>query len=621
MSKIKLVWLVSCIAFLPAMALAKPLATLQDVVKKAVVSNPEVQARWHAFLASQHEQDAVRGRYLPQVDFTSSIGRENLNPSASASTRLLAGGAELTLNQMIYDGFATRSEVAKMAYAKLVRYYEVLDASETTALEATQAYLDVLRQRELTLLVQENLHQHEQVFKQLQERYKAGVGRGVDLEQAGGRLALAHSNVLTEASNLHDVTARFLRIVGELPADELLTPKLLEEGIPGSVDEAVRLAFQGSPAFKAAIENVRSAQADVRGRQSGLHPRLDLRARQSISQNADGTLGRRDDQTIGVVLSYNLYKGGSDEALVRQYGERLELSREQRDTTCRNIRQTVTIAFNDIHSLSRQMGFLDQHQLAIEKAREAYRQQFDIGQRSLLDLLNTENEYFTARRAYVNATYDYAIAHARTLAGMGKLLSTLDVGREGMPSAQEVGQDRPVVDPSDQCPVAVPPSSANSIPPPAAIDTTSAAQKPEVVALPQSPEPLPPQPQPKAYVHENVHEALTEWVAAWSAKDFPRYRAHYAKTFVPENGQTQQQWETERAAGLGIPGDIMLGISNLKTSTLSPDKAITEFRQTYASSKYRGAANLRLEWVREEGRWKIQREQVLNAPLAAAPDK
>lgn len=110
-------------------------------------------------------------------------------------------------------------------------------------------------------------------------------------------------------------------------------------------------------------------------------------------------------------------------------------------------------------------------------------------------------------------------------------------------------------------------------------------------------------------------------MAAWSAKDFPRYRAHYAKTFVPENGQTQQQWETERAAGLGIPGDIMLGISNLKTSTLSPDKAITEFRQTYASSKYRGAANLRLEWVREDGRWKIQREQVLNAPLAATPDK
>jgi len=70
----------------------------------------------------------------------------------------------------------------------------------------------------------------------------------------------------------------------------------------------------------------------------------------------------------------------------------------------------------DIHNLSRQLGFLDQHQLAIEKAREAYRKQFDIGQRSLLDLLDTENEYFQARRAYVNATYEHAIAHARTLA-------------------------------------------------------------------------------------------------------------------------------------------------------------------------------------------------------------
>jgi adhesin transport system outer membrane protein len=590
------------------------------VVKKAVVSNPEVQARWHAFLASRHEQDVVRGRYLPQVDFTSSLGREYLNPAASASTSLTAGAAELTLNQMIYDGFATRSEVAKMAYAKLVRYYEVLDASETTALEATQAYLDVLRQRELTLLVQENLYQHEQVFKQLQERYKAGVGRGVDLEQAGGRLALAHSNVLTEASNLHDVTARFLRIVGELPADELQAPKLLEQGLPVSVEDAVRLAFQGSPAFKAAIENVRSAQADVRSRQSGLHPRLDLRASQSFSQDAEGTKGRRDDQTIGVVLSYNLYRGGSDEAQVRQYGERLESAREQRDTTCRNIRQTVTIAFNDIHSLSRQIGFLDQHQLAIEKAREAYRQQFDIGQRSLLDLLNTENEYFTARRSYVNAIYNHAIAYARTQAGMGKLLSVLDIGREGMPSAQDVGQDRPDVDPADQCPAAVPLTGASSTPPPAPIDMTP-PPRPVPVTPPPSAEQLAPAPQSRAYAHETVHEALTEWVAAWSAKDYPRYRAHYVKSFTPENGQTLEKWEAERAASLGIPGDIMLGISNLKTSTLGPDKAITEFRQTYASSTYRGATTLRLEWIREGNRWKIQREQVLDVPAGGAPKK
>ena len=100
--------------------------------------------------------------------------------------------------------------------------------------------------------------------------------------------------------------------------------------------------------------------------------------------------------------------------------------------------------------------FLDQHQLSIEKAREAYRKQFDIGQRTLLDLLDTENEYFQARRAYTNATYEYAIAHARRLAGMGMLLSALQVSREGLPTVQELGQDRLEVNVDSQCPAEAP---------------------------------------------------------------------------------------------------------------------------------------------------------------------
>lgn len=440
---------------------AQPLVTLQDTVKKAVVSNPEVQARWHAFLSSKHEQDVARGGYYPRLDLTTGVGREKLQEPDAPTTSLNRRGAALTLNQMIYDGFATRDEVARLAYAKLVRYYEVLDASESTALEAARAYLDALRYRELFTLTQDNLAQHDQVFKLIQERVEAGVGRRVDLEQAGGRLALAQSNMLTETSNLHDVSARFLRIVGELPPDEMLAPALLTQGIPSSIEETLKRGYQGSPAFNAAIENVRAAQADARGRQANFQPRVDLRASQDVAYNDSGLAGRSDNQVIELVLNYNLFKGGADQAQVRQYAERLAQSKELRDKACRDIRQNLSIAFNDIHNLSRQLVFLDQHQLSIEKARVAYREQFDIGQRTLLDLLDTENEYFQARRAYVNATYEHAIAHARTLAGMGKLLPTLQVGRDDMPTAQELGQDRQEVDPADQCPAIAPVVAAN----------------------------------------------------------------------------------------------------------------------------------------------------------------
>ena len=586
----------------PPCASAQSVVTLQDTVKKAIVSNPEVQARWNAFLASQNEQDVAKGGYFPRVDLSTGIGREQLTSPGQSTTNMTRRGATLSLNQMIYDGFATRDEVAKLNYTKLVRYYEILDVSESTALEAGRAYLDVLRYRELSALVRENFSQHEQVFDQIQQRVQAGVGRRVDLEQAGGRLALSHTNLLTEASNLNDVSARYQRIVGELPPDELAKPELLKQGIPATVEDALKQAYQGSPAFNASIENVRAAQADAHSRQSNFLPRVNLRASKDIAFNDNGVNGRRDDQIVEVVLNYNLFKGGSDRALVRQYADRLALSRDLRDKACRDIRQTLIIAFNDIDNLSLQLGYLDQHQLAIEKAREAYRKQFDIGQRTLLDLLDTENEYFQARRAYINATYEHAIAHMRTLAGMGSLLTALQVGRDGLPTAREIGQDRMEVEASSQCP-AVAPAIVNTAPPRIA---TAPAKLPE--------------PPTAALPPETIQQALTGWAAAWSAKDFPRYRGYYAKSFTPEDSVPFAQWASERAIRLAKPGNITIGINDLKVTTPDANQAVTEFRQAYMSSNYRDEVSKRMEWVREGDRWKIQREQVLSSTQAAVPD-
>jgi adhesin transport system outer membrane protein len=606
MPRIKIALVILVMSVLAPVAGAQPVATLQDAVKKAIVSNPEVQARWHTFLSSQQEQEVARGGYFPRVDLIAGVGQQKLTESYQPTTNLTRHGAALSLDQMIYDGFSTREEVARLAYAKLVRYYEVLDASESIALEATRAYLDVLRYRELATLAQDNLVQHEQVFSQIQQRVQAGVGRRVDLEQAGGRLALSQSNVLTEASNLYDVSARYQRVVGELPPGDMIAPAPFKQGIPSTIEEALKLAYQGNPAFNAAIENVRAAQAEARGRQANFQPQLNLRAIKDIGYNRDGIEGKRDDQIVELILKYNVFNGGSDRALARQYAERLSLSKDLRDKACHDVRQTLAIAFNDIQNLYRQLGYLDQHQLASEKVRQAYRQQFDIGQRTLLDLLDTENEYFQARRAYANATYDRAIAHARTLAGMGSLLSTLQVGRDGMPTAQELGQDRHEVDADSQCP--------EETPMVAAIDMGQTPRKIEAAPAKLA-EPLPVAPPP-----ETIQQALAGWAAAWSSKDFPRYRGYYAKRFTPEESLSLEQWASERAVRLSKPGDVTIGVSDLKVSNTDANQATTEFRQTYTSASYRDAVTKIMEWTREGNGWKIQREQVLGMPKILVPE-
>jgi len=586
------------VGMLSAPAAAQAPISLQDTVKNAIVSNPEVQARWHEFQSSLHEQDVARGGFLPRVDLSTGVGRERLNPPSLPTTNLTRRGATLSLSQMIFDGFATRDEVARLGYSKLVRYYEFLDTSENIALEASRAFLDVLRYRELSRLAQENFAQHDQIFNQIQQRVQAGVGRRVDFEQAGGRLALAQSNMLTEASNLHDVSARYQRIMGELPPGEMIAPELLKQGIPANIEVALKQAYQGSPLFNAAIENVRAAQAEVHGRQANFLPRVDLRASNGIAYNENGITGRRDEQIIELVLNYNLFKGGSDRALSRQYVERLKQSKDLRDKTCRDIRQTLNIAYNDIQNLSRQLGFLDQHQLSIEKAREAYRKQYDIGQRTLLDLLDTENEYFQARRAYTNATYEHAIAYIRTQAGLGNLLTSLQVGREGLPTARELGQDRLEVDADSQCP-AVAPLIPTSLHTPRMSAVTPALPTP------------PAKPSAVAAPSESLSQQLLGWAAAWSAKDIERYKSYYAQSFTPEEGRSMDQWVSESQARLSKPGEIKLEISAFKTTPLHADKTTTEFKQTYNRGNYHDVVVKRLEWVREGNRWKIQREQVL----------
>ena len=280
------------------------------------------------------------------------------------------------------------------------------------------------------LLAEDNYVQHKYANTQIGSRVNAGVGRGVDLEQAKARLALAESNLTTETANLHDVTARYARIVGELPPQRVAKSAASNAGLPASAGEAATPAVQSSPAISAAIENLRAARSTTKGREGQMwQPRVEARLRTGVGRNFDGVPDQKRDTSAEVVLNWNLYNGGSDQARVRQAVDTVNQASDIRDKTCRDTRQQAAIAFNDTQKYMQTLEALDRNVLAIEKARDAYRQQFDIGQRSLLDLLNAENELFTAKRAYANAEFDLLIAQTRTLAWSQRLTTQLGLTR------------------------------------------------------------------------------------------------------------------------------------------------------------------------------------------------
>lgn len=412
---------------------------LRGAAQKALAGNPELSARLNALRASAAAVDAARGGLYPRVDIEASAGRTSdritsRNPEGQSLSR---SGAALSLTQLLWDANVVRSDIERLRHDKLVRWFDLLDSTETTALEAVRAHHDVMRQRALMALAEDNYVQHRYATTQIGSRVRAGVGRGVDLEQANARLALAESNLSTETANLHDVTARYLRIVGELPPQRVARSSASNAGLAASAGEATTLAVQASPAVSASIENLRAARSAAKGREGAAwQPRVEARLRSGIGRNFDGVPDQKRDTSAEVVLNWNLYNGGSDQARIRQAADLVNQAADQRDKVCRDTRQVAAIAFNDTQKLGDQLQALDRNVLAIEKARDAYRQQFDIGQRSLLDLLNAENELYTAKRAYANAEFDLLVAQARTLAATQRLSTQLGLTRAdtGMPA-------------------------------------------------------------------------------------------------------------------------------------------------------------------------------------------
>jgi len=412
---------------------AQPLVSLKDMVEKTITSNPEVQARYHKFLEAGYEQEVARGNFLPDANIVSTYRKQEEMIKLNNGTATPRMNNELVLRQMIFDGFATSNDVKRLGHTSRVRYYELQSAMQNTTLEFMRAYIDSLRYRELIQFAKDNYVVHKQLFDRIQERVTAGVARKVDLEQAGGRLALAEANLLTEMTNLHDVTARMQRLYGDLPPDTLEAPTFFNGGVQPSAAEALKLAYLQNPDLLAAMEDIQAKEKEIKTSEARYMPRLDLQARKNLGTSSDGENSNAAADVLELTMNFNLFNGFSDSNLVKQSAERLNGSRDLRDKACVDTRQIVSIAYNDINQLAVQRSYRERHTTSIENAREAYRRQFDIGQRTLLDLLDTENEYFQSKRSLANTQYDLQLAYARVYAGQGELLRKVGAARGNLP--------------------------------------------------------------------------------------------------------------------------------------------------------------------------------------------
>jgi len=414
--------------------LAASAESLGDVVRDALNDNPDVAEARNQWLARREEVRAAEGGFLPNVDLNAGIGYEYTD---SPSTRAAGKDSEeltrrelgLTVRQMLFDGWGTRSEVERQQARTESAAARLLAVGESTALTATQAYVNLGRFQSLLTISEESLEVHRRIEDQIRLRSEAGVGRRADYDQVLSRVALAEVNLLAAQVNLRDARTTFKRVVGRAPGEQPIEIDGLDpEGVPGSLDEALAIAQSSNPVLQVAAADIEAAKAQAEAARQFDYPRFDLEIGGNLDDNLDGTEGRVDDLEAMLRMRYNLYRGGSDAARKRAAALNVNEARDVRDRSVLQLEETLQLAWAAYQATGAQLPLLEQQVTAALATRDAYAKQFNIGQRTLLDVLNAENEVTQARQSVVATRADNLLARYRLLEAMGILVDELGVG-------------------------------------------------------------------------------------------------------------------------------------------------------------------------------------------------
>jgi len=405
--------------------------TLTEAVQRALDTHPEVLAETSQYLSRQQELEQARSGYFPKVDISAGIGYERSDNIATRAQGdhdrdLTRKEGELVIDQMLFDGYATRSEVTRQDARVKAQQYTLAGSGQRVALEAIDTYLKVLLNRDLVALSTDNLNVHDRILDQVGLRTRAGIGRSSDLEQVTGRRAAAVSSLLSDQANLQDSESSFISVVGDLPR-ELAPAEAKVAGLPDSLDAAVSKGLDNHPTLKSAEADIDAAKAQNQAARNGFYPKFNLELGGTWYDDLDGITGHDNDLTAMIRMRYNLYSGGRDQARFRQTEELINQSKDVRNRTHRQVVESMRLAWSAYQITEDQLAYLRRQISATEFTRDAYAEQFRLGQRTLLDLLNTENEVFQARRSYQTTRYDHIFAQYRILVAMGALIEALGV--------------------------------------------------------------------------------------------------------------------------------------------------------------------------------------------------
>ncbi len=400
--------------------------SLQDAVLHTLETNPEILAAKNERLARSYEVKQARSGYMPSLSLDAGIGHETRTAPATDNEERDANRREFGIQarQILFDGFATSAEVNRQKARLDSASYLEFATAEMLALKTAEAYISVLRQAKLLDLARASLWEHQNIYDQMKLRNETGVGSKADLDQIAARLALANANMVVAQNNLADAQINYFRHVGLYPNLENMVQPELIKNLPESREKALSMALDKHPTVKSSSADVKAAIAQHKASKSTYWPKLNIEVDKRWDENVGTIEGEDDDFVVALRLSYDLFKGGKNRSRSKQTAYLIEEAKDIRNLSRRQVTESMSLSWSAYEALTAQKQFLEQHVKAAKSTKSAYGKQFNIGKRTLLDLLNTETEVVESERAYANAQYDRLYASYRILNAAGALVGS-----------------------------------------------------------------------------------------------------------------------------------------------------------------------------------------------------
>ena len=423
-----------CSAILIAMACAQQAQamSLTEAIQSTLDNHPELHASENNRLSADEDVKVAKGGFYPSLDLNAGYGRgysDNTNTRAQGNHNTETDWytqSELRLRQMLFDGFNTANEVGRTQAIVNSRAYYTRGTAESLALRTIEVYLEVLKRRELVTLATNNLQAHLRVNDQIGLRTERGVGSNADLDQSKARRALAENNLDTAQVDLADAEANFFSAVGRMP-DELESLPSIRGEVPQSLPDARQAMMENNPYLKSAQADVNSAESQYEVAKSPFYPRFDAEAAVGANNNIQGDQGHDNEWRVGVIMNYNLFRGGSDKARLQSDAHKINQAMDIRNNALRMLNENITLAWNAMVNAKKQTPTAREYAETTQRVRAAYQDQFGLGQRTLLDVLDSENELYNANRRYTEVRYTEEYSMYRILSNMGELLSKAKV--------------------------------------------------------------------------------------------------------------------------------------------------------------------------------------------------